>query len=73
MAGDFGTPRACRHDALYTAAFRTSIARMFISLGVVDATVDTIMVEQGYNDPLALSHLDKKDIEQLITTLRKPS
>ncbi len=70
--GDFGTPRNCKHQAISTQAYRTSVSRMFISLDLANDIVDAIMEEQGYNTPHALSCLDKKGIEQLVTAICKP-
>ncbi len=71
-AGDVGIPRNCKHQAMYAQAYRTSVARMFLSLGLDKDIVDTIVDNQGYNSPHALSCLDKKGVEQLVTAICKP-
>ncbi len=54
------------------AEHRTVVARMFISLGLADDIVDTIMDKQGYNTPHALSCLDKMGVEMLVSAICKP-
>ncbi len=45
---------------------------MFLSLGLADDIIDAIVDELGYSAPHALSHLDKKGVEQLMNAIRKP-
>ncbi len=71
-AGDFGTPQMQEHQAMFVVAYWTSVARMFISLGLNDKIVDSIVDEQGINTPHALSHLDQKGVEQLVSAIHKP-
>ncbi len=71
-AGDFGTPRNCKRQAMFAHACKTSVSRMIVSLGLADDIVDAIVDEQGYNTPHAFSRLDKKGIEQLVSAIRKP-
>ncbi len=71
-AGDFDTPRNRLRLADYAVASRLSVSRMFTHLGLSDEIVDAIVDEQGYNNPYALSRLDKKGVEQLVTAIRKP-
>ncbi len=52
-------------------AYRTLVARMFISVGLNDNIIDTIVDEQGYNTPHALSCLDKKSVDQLVSAIHK--
>ncbi len=40
--------------------------------GIEQQIVDTIIDEQGYNSPHALSHLDQKGIMQLVSAIHKP-
>ncbi len=71
-AGDFGTPQNRERQAHFAAAYRLSVSRMFLSLGLSNKIVDAIVDEQGYNTPHALNHLDKKEVEQLVSAIRKP-
>ncbi len=71
-AGDFGTPRICERQAMFAQAYKTSVSRMFVSLGLADDIVDAIVDEQGYYTPHALSCLDKKSVEQLVNAINKP-
>ena len=71
-AGDFGTPRNRERQAQFAAAYKLSVSRMFLSLGLSDEIVDAIVDEQGYNTPHALNRLDKKGVEQLVSAIRKP-
>ncbi len=45
---------------------------MFLSFGLADNIVNAIVDKQGYNTPHALSRLDKKGVEQLVTAICKP-
>ncbi len=47
--GDFATPLALEYQAMYMAAHRTAVTRMFISLDLADDIVDAIMDKQGFN------------------------
>ncbi len=49
------------------------MARMFISLGVASEIVDIIVDEQGYIKYQALSHLDRKGGDELVSAISKPS
>ncbi len=71
-AGDFANPWELECQAMYMSTHRTSIARTFISLGLVNDIVDAIMNKQGYNTPHALSCLEKKGIEMLVSAVHKP-
>ncbi len=71
LAGDFGTPRNRERQAHFATAYRLSVSRMFLSLGLSDEIVDVIMDEQGYNTPHALNRLDKKGVEQLLSVICK--
>ncbi len=71
-AGDFGTPQNMERQAHFAAAYRLSVSRIFLSLGLSDKIVDAIVDEQGYNTPHALNRLDKKGVEQLVSVIRKP-
>ncbi len=57
---------------MFAQAHRTLVSRMFISLGLANEIVDAFVDEQGYNTPHALSHLDKKSVEQLMNAIRIP-
>ncbi len=57
---------------MYAQAYRTSVTRIFLSLGLDNDIVDAIVDEQSYNTPHALSHLDKKGVKQLVTAICKP-
>ncbi len=72
LPGDFGTPRNLKCQAVHAQEYRTLVSRMFISLGLADDIVDAIVDEQGYDTPHALSHLDERGVEQLVTAIRKP-
>ncbi len=72
MAGDFFTLQACEPDVLFAAPHRTSVIRIFISLGIDNAITDAIVDEQGYNNLRDLSCLEKNDIEQLVSAIWKP-
>ncbi len=70
--GNFGTPQTQENQEAYAQAYRSSVSRMFISLGLADDIVDAIVDKQGYNTPYALSCLDKKGVKQLVTAMFKP-
>ncbi len=72
LAGDFGTPRNRERQAHFATAYRLSVSRMFLSLGLSDEIVDAIVDEQGYNTPHALNRVDKKGVKQLISAICKP-
>ncbi len=72
LAGDFGTPRNVEHQAHFAKAYKLSVSRMFLSLGLSDEIVNAIVDEQGYNTPDALNRLHKKGVKQLVSTIRKP-
>ncbi len=63
FAGDFGTPRKRECQAQFAAAYRLSVSRMFLSLGLSDEIVNAIVDEQGYNTPHALTLINKKGVE----------
>ncbi len=44
---DFGTPCLQEHQAVFAGAYQTSVARMFLALGLNDKIVDAIVDEQG--------------------------
>ncbi len=71
-AGDFGTLQNRECQAHYATAYKLSVTRMFLSLGLSNEIVDAIMDEQGYNTPHALNHIDKKGVKQLVSAIRKP-
>ncbi len=53
------------------AGLPLSIARMFIFVGLANKIDDIIVDKQGYDVPHALSQLDKKGIEMLVTAIYK--
>ncbi len=60
MARNFATPQMLAHHSMHAAAYRTAVARMFISVGLADKIVDAIMDEQGHNTPHALQSLGQE-------------
>ncbi len=46
-AGDFETHRNCERQAMFAQAYKTSVYRIFISLGLANDIVDAIVDEQG--------------------------
>ncbi len=72
LAGDFATLCNRECQAMYAAAYRTLVSRMFISLGLSNEIVNAIIDEQGYNTPHAQNCLDKKGFKQLVLAICKP-
>ncbi len=68
-AGDFGNPLMLEHCAMFEAAYRTAIFRVFISLGLANKIIDAIVNEQGYSTPLKFSCLGKKVIKMLVSAI----
>ncbi len=51
VKGDLATLRALEQRAMITAAEQQFMFRMFLTLGLTDKKTDTIVDEQGYNNP----------------------
>ncbi len=73
MTGDLATLQTQEQRALIGAANRAVIVRMFLSLGLATKIVNAIVNKQGYNDPQVHSHLDKKGVENLVSSNHKSS
>ncbi len=57
---------------MFAIAYQTLVARMFLALGLKNEIVDAIIDEQVYNTSHALSCLDWKCVEQLVSAICKP-
>ncbi len=70
--GDLVVPRTQEHRELFAVVNMTVIAKMFLTMCIANNIIDAIMDEQGYYNPQALSHLDKKWVKQLVSAIHMP-